>query len=86
MITLLEGGEGVNVTDCREDEIFEFHMSNAQFETFRPQNVCICLNTGRLCPGGSGGGCGRLCSAGTKDRGKQFFTFPVRYLPVSADM
>ena len=40
MITLLEGGEGVNVTDCREDEIFEFHMSNAQFETFRPR-MCV---------------------------------------------
>ena len=50
MITLLEGGEGVNVTDCREDEIFEFHMSNAQFETFRPQNVCICLKQGDYVP------------------------------------
>ncbi|MBB5264228.1 Na+-translocating ferredoxin:NAD+ oxidoreductase RnfC subunit [Catenibacillus scindens] len=40
----------MNVTDCREDEIFEFHMSNAQFETFRPQNVCICLKQGDYVP------------------------------------
>ena len=77
-MTLLEGGEGVNVTDCREDEICQFYMSNAQFEIFRPRSVCISMKQGNCVPAVPVVAVGDYVTRGQKiGEGTSFLSMPV---------